>query len=187
MTRVKYQPRPQSRTSVIASPHPSGGRGFAYSHKFCQAVHVRHLIGGDDASIQQLCLLHLYPAKITEWHWFGGGNISRLQWYGHLCCFVRTGNRKETVMRGHGKFMLMIDRVCFPKARQSHVNALFPMLWDVNNSSIHRKSHGWKIALVYQKKRISNSKKSIASAKFASSLDLLEFALPSWNCQHLLK
>jgi hypothetical protein len=32
----RFKPHPQKRTAVKAAPHPSGGRGEAYSFDFCQ-------------------------------------------------------------------------------------------------------------------------------------------------------
>ena len=79
---------------------------------------MRESLGGEDAVTRHLRAARRYPSKRTIRR-----HRRRLQMLGHLCHFRRTGNRCETVLRGHALYLLMLYRVAFPKAQISQVNA----------------------------------------------------------------
>jgi len=114
----EHKKRPKLKTAVRATPHPSGGRGYAYSHDFRLAA-MRLFDTGQHRNpiIQDLRARRLFPVPRTlrRYH-------RRRALLGHLRRFRRTGNRRARVLRGLDLMMLAHYRILFPKARASEIN-----------------------------------------------------------------
>jgi transposase InsO family protein len=122
----RFNPRPQKRTAVRAAPHPSGGRGEAYSLDFRQFNMFAMQTGREDDPIMvQARHLRLVPSTRTNRR----HRRQLLQTRGHLLRYRRTGNRRATVLRGHALLLLAFWRCLHPKTTAAETNAF---LWNAH-------------------------------------------------------
>ena len=112
--------RPFAKTAIVATPHPSGGHGFAYSteyREFCQYIFHNGL--ENHPMIAEARQQRIFPSKRTIYR-----HNERFNRYGHLRPYKRQGNKRATVLRGLDGFMLAFYRVVWPKATQAELNAM---------------------------------------------------------------
>ena len=121
-----FKHRPHKKTAVRATPHPSGGNGYSYSHEFRQfnmfAVQTGH---EDDPLMEQAHQLRLVPSTRTNRR----HRRQLLHLRGHLRPYVRQGNKRATVLRGHACFLLAFWHCLHPKTTAAETNAF---LWNVH-------------------------------------------------------
>ena len=129
MTATKHPNRlPLNRTAVAAQPHPSNGRGFAYSQDLRHLAMAIKLLGQkNDPIINLLCNARLYPSKTTTRQY-----RRCLEILGHLRRFRRTGNKHAKVLRGHLGLMLVLYRLMYPKCIVAEINAFLFNCQDPN-------------------------------------------------------
>lgn len=129
MTATKHpKRRPLNRTAVAAQPHPSNGRGFAYSQDLRQLAMAAKLLGlENDPTIHLLRNARLYPSKTTTRR-----HLRHLQFLGHLRRFRWTGNKHAKVLRGHLGLMLVLYRLMYPKCTAAEMNAFLFNCQDPN-------------------------------------------------------
>jgi hypothetical protein len=125
VARTTPTARPNTATVAAASQHPSLGVGHAYSHEFRQAVQYARNTGQTHTPvIQDLRTQRLWPSHRTERR-----HRQRYQRYGHLRRFVRQGNARATVLRGHDGFLLCYYRALYPTCSRAE---LIAFLWNAH-------------------------------------------------------
>ncbi|KAL7502056.1 LOW QUALITY PROTEIN: hypothetical protein ACHAXN_000148 [Cyclotella atomus] len=98
--------RPALRTRVDALPHPSGGKGFAYSQDMREfSMHLYH----NDLANSTFSR----PCRQSE---------DALLWRIALPS-LRTGNKQATVLCDHNIVFLILYRIAFPKCSVAQINA----------------------------------------------------------------
>ena len=111
--------RPNVKTAVKRSQHPSLGNGYAYSHDFRLFTQFlrehnwhRHPI------IRAAQNLYLFPSRRTIVR-----HKNRLITLGHLWRFEKQGNKCATVLRGLDLYVLAFWRTVWPKSTHAELNA----------------------------------------------------------------
>ena len=119
LNQRKVQQRPALQTRVEQEPHPSTGRGFAYSQDMRTLV-MNVLQNGDanDPLIQQTRETRTYPSRSTESRW-----LHRLITTGDTRAYRRTGQQRAEVLCRDDLLYLALYRICFPKATAAELNA----------------------------------------------------------------
>lgn len=114
---------PKQRTAPETArperPHPSlgGARGYDVPQReFALAIRAN----GDDnnPAITQLRQNRLHPSVRSCQRWVQPNNL-----LGHILPFEMNGNNPAHVLRGHKLLMLVMYRICFPKANAAEINA----------------------------------------------------------------
>jgi hypothetical protein len=112
--------RPAIQTRVAAEPHPSDGRGEAYSQDLRSFVmhlyHNNQLV--NNPAVQQAQAMYQFPCNRTIRRY-----IQLEQELGHVRPCRRTGNRRASVLRDHNIVFLALYRVVFPKCSAAQINA----------------------------------------------------------------
>jgi hypothetical protein len=110
--------RPPLRTVVPAAPHPSGGRGFAYSQdmraldEFIQQQNLEN-----HPLVERLRQERLYPSQQTS-----DRHAARQVQEGHRRPYRRTGNNFAEVLRGRSLYYVALFRLLYPKINQNEMN-----------------------------------------------------------------
>jgi hypothetical protein len=135
--------RPALRTRVDALPHPSGGKGFAYSQDMRElSMHLYHNDLLDDPIIQA-CQFYLFPSMQTIQRYVALEN--RL---GHFRPCRRTGNKQATVLRDHNIVFLSLYIIAYPKCSAAQINAY-----------LYRVNYGDVLIGFYMKSQISKAER----------------------------
>ena len=122
--------RPALQTRVGIAPHPSGGRGFAYSQDMREfAMHVHQQGRLNDFIIRQARALWRFPSMQTIRRY-----IRLMQQFGHYRPCRRTGNKRAEILRDHNIIFLALYRIAFPKCSAAQINAF---LYRVNYGNVN--------------------------------------------------
>jgi hypothetical protein len=161
--------RPALRTRVDALPHPSGGKGFAYSQDMREfSMHLYH---------NDLLEFYLFLSMQTIRRYVALEN--RL---GHFRPCRQTGNKRVTVPRDHNIVFLILYGIAYPKCSAAQINAY-----------LYRVNYGDVLFRFYTKSQISKAERRIGLTRKHGStttyqaflpIDLLEYAIPVGNCRY---
>ena len=158
-------PRPALQTRVPEVPHPSEGRGNAYSQDMRTLVLAIQQLGPLPDEVEEfiatLRLNNVYPSVTTELGW---NEVQ--QALNHVRPCRRTGNAFATRLRGMDLIHLAMYRLAFPKACHAEINAY---LYRVNfgNPSFRFYTHS---QLLYAEQRIGLSKKKASTTAYQAFL-----------------
>ena len=100
-------------------PHPSrgGSRGYDMATR-AMALSVKVNGEEDNQVFQSLRAQHLHPSKRTTNRW-----QQRLTNQGHFLPYEMNGNNPASALQGNKLLMLVLFRMCYPKATAAEVNA----------------------------------------------------------------
>ena len=164
MPPIRRIPRPGLQTRPNAPPHPSIGRGFAYSHD------MRTLVMGMDGLdhltvpefIHELCRRHILPSQLSKYRW-----EQLEQQVGHYCSCRRTGNNFATRLCGFDLILLALYWTIYPKASAAKVNAF---LYRINYGNVNFS--------FYSHSQISKAETMIGLSRKAGSCTAYQAFLP---------
>ncbi len=155
--------RPALQTRVAEEPHPSGGRGFAYSQDLRSfAVHVYNSGQIDDHIFDVARANRLFPSMQTVRRY-----LDLIQQHGHCRRCRRTGNARATRLRDHDIIFLALYRVAFPKASAAQINAF-----------LYRVNYGSVFFRFYTAPQITEAEKRIGLTRKAGSTTAHQAYLP---------
>ena len=124
----RKQPRPALQTRFAPAPHPSGGRGFAYSQDMRQLViHLNTAGHNNNPIITQARSQHVMPSHSSLIRW-----IRLIQANGRCRPCRRTGNKRAKILHDHNIVFPALYRIVFPKSSATQINAF---LFRVNYGS----------------------------------------------------
>ncbi|KAL7490443.1 LOW QUALITY PROTEIN: hypothetical protein ACHAWT_000143, partial [Skeletonema menzelii] len=149
---------PALQTRVAEEPHPSGGRGFAYSQIYDLNVYNSGQI--DDPIFDLARANRFFPSMQTI--------FSVKQEHGHSRPCRRTGNARATILRDHDIIIfLALYCVAFPKASAAQINAF-----------LYRVNYGSAFFCFYTNSQITQAEKRIGLTRKAGSTTAHQAYLP---------
>ena len=155
-------PPPLQQRQVV-TPHPSEGRGEAYSQDMRELV-MSVILNGDlnDPVIQRLRQQQRFPSRFSIFRW-----NRLLQRLGHFRACKRNGNSTATVLRGADLVLLALYRLVKPKATHAEINAF-----------LYRTNYGNPYFRFYNHSQLSTAEKLLYMTQKRASTTAYQAFLP---------